>query len=347
MTTRMKIGTISLLLLLLGGLLFPIIGQADEEEQSPEGYTVETIIPENQVDKTQSYFYLAVEPEKKQTIQVKIISTQKEPATVSLAVHDAVSSSVGSIDYANPSPKLDKSLNDPITSIVKIKDALKEITVQNFEEKIVEYEITPPKEAFSGVKLGSIRFVKVNEEEDEKQEGLVPEFARVVALMLTEDEEPFNKGADLILKRVNLNLSNGRKVIAANIQNDQPKVMQEMQIQGQVTPKGESNVVAKHEMENFSVAPNSNFNFEIPLGLENFEPGTYVFKGKASGDGRKWSWEEEFTVGRERADKINRETVYKIIVPKWVPWTAGGLLVVLMGLIGYLIRRQKQWNERK
>ena len=347
MTKRLKIIKGSLLLLIIGSLLFPILGHAEKKQQDPAGFTVESIIPENQVDKTKTYYYLSVEPAQKQTIQVKVKSTKKEPVTISVAVHDAVSSSVGAIDYANPKPKLDKSLQNPITSLVKVKDNVKEVTVKNFEEKIVEYEITPSKEKFSGVKLGSLRFVRKGEESEKNKSGLTPEYARVIALMLTEDEEQFNHGAELHLKKVGLDLSNGRKVIAAKIQNDQPKVLQEMTINGQITRKGESEVLAKHQMENFSVAPNSNFNFELPLGLERFEAGTYVFTGEAKGDGRTWKWEETFKVGKERADQINEETVFKLVVPQWVPWTAGILLLCLIGMAVYLKRRQQTWQERK
>ena len=45
-------------------------------------------------------------------------------------------------------------------------------------------------------------------------------------------------------------------------------------------------------MEKFSVAPNSNFDFNIPIGLNTFKPGTYHFTGKATGDGRTWKWEK-------------------------------------------------------
>ncbi|MGL9730811.1 DUF916 and DUF3324 domain-containing protein [Enterococcus sp. DIV0756] len=337
----------SLFLMIIGSLFFPMIGRAEKEEQDPAGFTVESIIPENQVDKTKTYYYLSVEPEQKQTIQVKVISTKKEPVTVSVAVHDAVSSSVGAIDYANAKPKLDKSLKNPITSLVKVKDNVKEVTVKNFEEKIVEYEIIPPKESFTGVKLGSLRFVRKGGAAEKNKSGLTPEYARVIALMLTEDEEQFNHGADLHLKKVGLDLSNGRKVIAANVQNNQPKVLQEMKINGQIKRKGESKVLSKHEMENFSVAPNSNFNFEIPLGIDKFEAGTYVFTGEAKGDGRTWKWNETFEVGKERADQINEETVFKLIVPQWVPWVAGILLLSLIGLIVFLRRRQRTWQERK
>lgn len=336
-----SLGTI--LLAVLTVFVFSMDGQA-ADETGPAGFTVESIIPDNQVDTTRTFFYLDIEPAVPQTIQVRIKSLQEEPVTIQLGIHDAVSSSVGAIDYAQDQPKLDKSLTNPITSFVKLKNGTKEITVANFEEKIVEYEITPPEEPFDGVKLGSLRFLK-KEATDEKQTGVVPEYAYVIALMVTEDKEAFNHGADLHLKRVGLQIANGRKVIAAHIQNDQPKVLQEMIINGTIKRKGSKEVIESHEMENFSVAPNSNFNFEIPLGIENFQPGTYVFTGTAKGDDRTWKWEEEFTIGREEAEKVNQEAAYRLRVPTWVPWVASGLALALIGLIGGLVYRQRKWLE--
>lgn len=332
--------------LLLFLLLFPTSSFADEAEtEEMMGFSVESIIPENQVDRTKTYFYLSIMPEETQTIQVKLKSLQEAPVTIQMNIHDAVSSSIGAIDYAQDNPKLDQSLIDPITKVVRMKDDVKEITLKNKEEKVIDFEITPPKTPFTGVKLGSLRFLRKNETEDEKTSGLIPQYARVIAVMLTEDEEPFNQGAELHLKRVGLQLSNGRKVIAARIQNDQPKVLQEMTIQGSVQRKGEEKVLAEQKLENFSVAPNSNFDFEIPLGLESFEAGTYIFKGKAEGDGRTWEWTKEFTIGKEQATKINEETAYKVIIPNWVLWTALGLIGALAVLVFYLLSRQQKWKK--
>ena len=335
-----------LLLLLVMPAIFSESAHADEKE-APAGFTVESILPENQIDKTKTFFYLNGEPDSSQVIQVRVKSLQKEPVTVKLAAHDAISSSVGAINYAQIKPKLDKSLKDPVTSLVKIEDGQKEITVTDFEEKIVSYKITLPKKAFPGVKLGSLRFLK-KETSKKKQEGVASEYAYVIALMLTEDEEAFDHGADLHLKKVGLQLSNGRKVIAARIQNDQPKVLQKMKIKGTVKRKGSNDVIESHEMSDFSVAPNSNFDFEIPLGIENFKSGTYLFEGEAKGDGRTWKWKEEFVIGKDTADKVNEEAAYRLRVPQWVPWITAGLLIGLIGLVAYLMNRQKKWqNEGK
>ena len=65
------------------------------------GFTVESIIPDNQVDTTKTYFYLAMKPNQKQSIQVKLKSLQDTPLTIQVGIHTAVSSSVGAIDYTN------------------------------------------------------------------------------------------------------------------------------------------------------------------------------------------------------------------------------------------------------
>lgn len=336
------------LIALFGVMISPLSAEgADSDKKTPAGFTVESILPENQLDTTKTYYYLGIEPNKPQTIQVKVISLQKEPVTVKLAVHDAVSSSVGAIDYAQANPKLDSSLKNPLTSFVTIKDNAKEVTVTNFEEKIVTYQINPPKESFPGVKLGSLRFVKKIGKSEKKKNGLTPEYAYVIAMMLNEDGSDFNHGADLHLKKANLQLSNGKKVVAANIQNDQPKVLREMKIEGWITKKGERKKLYKREMTDFSVAPTSNFNFEIPLGIEKTKPGTYVFHGKAKGDGKTWRWDKEFTIGEKAADTINEEAAYKATVPKWVPLVAGLLILCFFLLVLYLTKRTRKLIERE
>ncbi|MBV7392277.1 DUF3324 domain-containing protein [Enterococcus sp. ALS3] len=327
--------------------LFPSQVQAADESdaQSATGFTVEAVIPDNQVDVMKTYFYLGIEPDTPQVIQVKVRSTQEAATTVHLTVHNAVSSSGGSIDYTRVNPKLDESLKNPVTDLVTINGGQTEVTVANYEEKTIEYTIQPPAENFTGVKLGSLRFVdRDGGTQQAGQAALSSEYGYTIALMLTEDRERFNLGADLKLKNVNLKLSNGRKVIAANIQNDQPKVLQEMVIEGQVRRRGQSDTIVSNRQTNFAVAPNSNFDFQLPLDLNNFSAGTYVFTGKAEGAGRTWEWEEEFTVSGNRAAKINRETVYKILIPGWVLWIAAGLFVIWLGLVFYLFRRQRRWQ---
>ncbi|MBO0454270.1 DUF916 and DUF3324 domain-containing protein [Candidatus Enterococcus murrayae] len=321
-------------------LLSPMVTQAEGAQESP-GFTVESVVSEKQVDPNQSYFYLSVEPNTLQTIQVKVRSIQEEPVTVSLAIHDAVSSSIGSIDYTQKKPELDESLKDPITKIVTIKEDPKEVTVANFEEKIIEYQIKPPEENFPGIKLGALRFVRKDTGKAQTG-GLKTEYAYVIALMLTEDGEDFNRGADLTLKSVGMKRSKGKNVVAAKIQNHQPKMLQEAGIMGNIKRKGEKKVLNKFEIKEFSAAPNSNFEFNVPLDKKNLSAGTYVFTGIVKSDDQTWRWKKEFNVAREKDRKLDSNKQAR--TPKWqeqFPMVVG-LILLALGVLPISIKQKQR-----
>ncbi|MXS27782.1 WxL protein peptidoglycan domain-containing protein, partial [Enterococcus gallinarum] len=115
-------------------LRFEVALAQQPEPQPLAGFTVESVIPDNQLDKNQTYFYLGVQPSNQQIIQVKIRSLQKEPVTVALSIHDAVNGTEGQIDYTQTSPKLDSSLTNSITQIVHLQNKEATVTVKNFEE---------------------------------------------------------------------------------------------------------------------------------------------------------------------------------------------------------------------
>jgi len=329
---------LGILLLTWACYSFPALVEADES-QAAAGFVVESVIPTTQVDTTKSYFYLKVEPDIPQTIQVKVRSTQEAAVAVKLGIHDAVSSSNGSIDYTQVKPKLDTSLKNPITELVTLKEEQKEVTVANFEEKIIEYRIQPPKASFSGIKLGALRFVKKAANDQVGQSALSTEYAYVIALMLTEDEQPVNQGAELKLKKVGMKFSKGKKVVAATIQNNQPKLLQGATIKGSIRQKSDTRVSDEQEIEEFSVAPNSNFAFNIPLEQASYPAGIYVFSGVVKADDRKWRWEKEFEIAREIGSRENEEGKIKRF--SWVLC----LIVVIFFGSSYLVQRQRGWQK--
>lgn len=314
-------------------------------KESPVGFTVEAIIPENQVDKTKSYFYISMRPDQKQKVQVKIKSTRKEPALVSISLTNAVTGDNGTIDYGKKNPALDESLEVPLTDLVTIKEKHKKITVKNFEEKTVEFEVKTPKKKFAGVKLGAIRIMSSDQQEtNSTSTGVTSEYGYTVAFMLTEDNKDFKHGADLKLKLVSPQVEYGQKVIAAKIQNDQPKVLKDLTMEAEITKKDQDVVLKERKMEHMSIAPNSNFNFLVQWGMGDITPGIYTMHLKAAGDDRTWQWDEDFEITGKAAQEINEESVYKVVVPRWVPVTVAILVIILITLVVYLFLRRKKWN---
>lgn len=84
-------------------LSFSSVAAADEKEDKKNrdtmGFTVETVLPSNQVDPSRSFYFLKVNPGETQRVQMKIISTRKEARTVKVSLNDAITSSEATIDY--------------------------------------------------------------------------------------------------------------------------------------------------------------------------------------------------------------------------------------------------------
>lgn len=322
----------------------PSLVKADNNGQTTTGFTVETIQPETQVDKNLSLYYISVKPNEPQTIQMKIISTQKEKKTVEIFINDAVTNKSGRIEYGFKKPILDESLKTPLTSIAKVKDSMKKVTVANFEEKIVEIEITPPKESFAGVKLGAIQVLAVDSE-DSKESGVSSRYGYSVSLMVTEDNGDYREGGDLRLKRVEAGVEGGKKVVKIPIQNYQPKVMKGLSARANFTKKGSKEVIQKREIKNLDFAPNSTFQLDLDFPPHNLEPGKYVAKIHVSDGERKWDWEEEFEITANQAEKLNKDAIFKLQVVSWVKWASIILFVVLILLTGTLYLRKKKWQK--
>lgn len=332
-------------------LSFSSVAAADEKEDKKNrdtmGFTVETVLPSNQVDPSRSFYFLKVNPGETQRVQMKIISTRKEARTVKVSLNDAMTSSEATIDYGVDTPELDDSLQNPVTSIVSVPEEFKEVTVENYEEKTIELEITPPQEAFSGIKLGAVRLIGVPGKDENKSKGLKVETGYTVGMVLTEDAAQYNAGGKLHLKNVDVLLSNGSKVVGVSLQNDQPKMIDQLNMHVKVKKKGSEKVLFEKKGEDLSVAPNTNFMYQVPLGVENVEAGKYLVEIVAQNKEDKWNWTKEITITNAAANKLNEETVDKVITPQWVPIATIVLALLLGGLVIVLTNRRRSILKKK
>lgn len=317
---------------------------ATDNTQSQIGFTVEPIIPDNQIDKDATYYHLAVEPNKEQEISVKIKSMMSEPVTVDLGVTNAVTSNSGIIDYGQENPVLDESLKVPLTTMVSIPKDEEHVTVKNFEEKIVKIKIHPPKEEFSGIKLGALTFMKAEDTKNKKRAGISNRYGYKVGLILSEDRTTYNEGADLKLKKISPGLDNGMKVININFQNPEPKILSKLKIEAKMTKKGSKEVLKERELTDRSLAPNSNFNFGIPWGMDPITPGDYTMHVVAQSGDRKWKWDEDFVIDSAEANKVNKKSVNKFTITKKMLILI--IVVLILNAILLVLRMTKsRWQK--
>lgn len=315
-------------------------GETETQPENDVGFAVEPVQPSTQIDSQKGFYFIKVEPGKPQELSIKIRSTNVTPATVKIYVKNAYTNQNGVIDYDNEDYKRDATLKDSVEELTSVSE--KEVTVKNYEEKIVKIKITPPDEKFTGVKGGTICIMKADS--SEAKEGLSSTFGYRVGLLLTEDSEVYNDGSSLNFLSARSTVHQGKRVIQARMQNPESKVLDDLMIETKLYKKGSREVLKKRTANNMRMAPNSQFDFSTNWGIDPIKSGTYTLQIRAQSGTNTWEWKKDFTIGEKQAKKINEEASFTITYPEWIP-----IVVVLLGitsilLIGCLYVRSKKWE---
>lgn len=335
---KINIGFLSLLIVVVCLVFNQKVAHAEESV----GFSVSPVFSEKQVDSDLGYFYLRTEPNTTQEVKVTVKSLREAPTTISVHVNDAVTNENVSVEYSNDTPELDDSLEHPLSELLQVKESEQEITVSNFEKKTVTLTLSLPKDPFSGIKLGGIRFLEKSQEDE--SEGLTNRYGYTVGVMLTQDNEPFNEGANLQLNEVGATLNRGMKVVYATLQNPEPKLLGGLTIDATVYKEGESEPLLSESRKQLSVAPNSSFSYLIPWGIEELKAGTYELRLTATSGENSWEWNETFNVGAQEASDINAQAMNRLSLSGTVKIVIIFLGILTIGLTLYRVIRLKKYN---
>lgn len=330
--------------ILLSSFLFSTTGFAEEAESEgqPEndvGFAVEPIQTTTQIDPQKGFYFIKVAPDEPQELAIKIRSTNEAPETVKIYVKNAYTNQNGVIDYDNEDYIRDGTLKDSVEELTEVAES--EVTVQNYEEKIVKITVTPPAAKFSGVKGGAICVMKADSKD---AEGLSSTFGYRIGLLISTDSEVYDDGSSLNLLSVFTTVYQGKRVIQARMQNPEAKILNDLTIETKLYQKGSSKVLKSRSTNHMRMAPNSQFDFSTNWGIDPLKSGAYTLKVRAQSGENTWEWEEDFVIGDTQAKQINEEASYTITYPEWVPIVVLLLGVTSITLIGCLYVRRKKWT---
>ncbi|WP_375179678.1 DUF3324 domain-containing protein [Enterococcus rotai] len=333
-------------ILFMGIFLFLFPNKTLAEEESSLGYVVSVVPSAKQIDPEQSFFYLQTTPGESFQITTKVKSTQKEPVTVKIYATNAVNDNGGGFEYTEDLKQLDKTLTEPITSMLKVETPT--VTVGNFEEKEIKIQVNSLENSYQGIKMGALVFQLDNPNE---KAAVKSEFAYRIGIITSENGDDYRDSKTLNLLEAKSAIVRGRKTILGVLQNPEPKILSKLQIKAEVKEKGSNKVIKKKEVDEYSLAPNSSSNFEIDYGTDSVKAGTYLLSIVASNEHGNWEFEKEFTISENQAKKLNEETAFKIITPMWIKILSILLLVTTGVLVVWLIVRRKkleaQWKVKK
>ncbi|WP_379970789.1 DUF916 and DUF3324 domain-containing protein [Ectobacillus sp. sgz5001026] len=307
------------------------------------GYSVRAIIPENQVDKNQTYFDLLMKPKQKQVIQVEIYNKGNEDIDIDIHITNPNTNRNGLIDYTNIETNVDESLKIPITKVASIEKMT--VRVPAKKSQIVPIQLEMPEAEFDGIILGGIYFEKHAGAEQATKGQISNKFAYVIGLKLIETNIDVNP--NLQLKSVKPGLVNYHTAIIANIQNSAPVIVDHLTLKANVF-NSNGKEVNQVNVKDYKMAPNSNMDFAIDWKNKELSPGKYTLKLYADTGKQNWNWEKEFVIPAKDAKDLNKAAVD---IKKDYTWYfiigLSIIILILIYIIYRLIRKNKQQDLKR
>lgn len=308
------------------------------------GFTVEPLFTVTQIDQDIGHYYIATEPGKEQEILAEIRSTQIEEVKIKLSANNAFTQDNGQIGYTEDLDKLDKTLQNPISSMINFeKDT---ITVKDFEVKKIKIKVKPPKESYPGIKAGGIIFTQINDKE--KKAGVDTDYAYRIGIITSESGDIYNDSKTLNLINAKPVSKGGRKVVEGILQNPEPKLLVGLSMNATIIDAKSKKTIKKSTAENYTMAPNSNMPIDFDWGLDKLKPGKYVMKIEAKNGTETWNLTKEFEITSAQSNEINSKSPYQLITPKWLKILSVilGTLLLINGSIIFT-RKNKYKKELK
>ena len=164
-------------------------------------------------------------------------------------------------------------------------------------------------------------------------------FQMSMPLVLRFNENPTVE--ELRLVTVRANQIDYRNAISANIQNVMPRFVGDMDLNATVRAIDGTEILYQLQDGGFGMAPNSNFDFSIPLDGQPFVPGDYMYRVEIETYDDSWVFEMAFTITPEEARMFNELDVSIVRYPLWWFIAGGGVLLLILTLIFFKLFGKK------
>lgn len=307
-------------LLLLVGLLTP--GHRVLAEGA--GFTVTPELPANQLGGDTGWFNLLVTPGQKQELTVEVDNQSDQTKRLRLSLTNAFTQDNGQVGY-EPNQRKDASAKVQLTAI-----GSKPITIDlaAHQGRKVTFQITPPAGGFAGQVLGAVYVKDLTEPGETSGNGfaVTNQFAMVVAVQLQTSETLVPPVLHLLSVKAKADR------VQATIQNAAPRLFGKLSLRAQVLPTGQTKPVYQQKNNNYAMAPNSAFNYQLtpPKGLA---AGKYKLVIDAAAGSYKWHFTTQFTVKAPIAATTPATPAIQQASRTWWPWAIALVAMLLIGMV--------------
>lgn len=307
--------------------------------QNKVNFEAEALLPENQKS-TASYYDLKVAPGQIQDLTIKLKNTSDEKVTVKVEANNAITNKNGVLDYSQHGQPL---LEGPaFEAMISPPQA---IDLGPKEEKNVSFQLRIPAEGFAGTVLGGFYCYEDKPENQEEQSSfsLANKFAYTIGVQLNESDKKLNP--KLQLTKIKPGLENGYLTVFATLENQQPLIMSQLEMNAIVTKKGHKETLRELN-KTVSLAPRSRFTFPINWENEPLKKGNYELKiNLKDTTGKTWQLKKDFTIEGKDED-LNKKAVdvkeasnHSIIYLSLMIVVCLAIIVVLLGYIAKIRKK--------
>lgn len=319
---------------------------------SEMNFSVNTVIPTNQIDKEKTYFNLKMAPKQEQDVTVTLKNNTKKDITVEIGINTAKTSSNGVIAYSESNIKKDNSLKYDLSKLVKGPDSA---VVPASSSKDVTFHISMPDNSFDGILLGGLTFQqKSSEVTQSKSSGtsITNEYQYAVAMLIQEKDTVVQPNLNLI--KVKPDQINYRNVITAELQNDQSVLMSKVSVDAKIYSKNGKKPVYTSIKSDMQIAPNSHLTYPISLNGTSMKAGDYTLKMKVTATAnkqvKKWTFTKDFTIKSKQARDLNKSDVdvkANTNNSNWLYILIGAalLIIIIILIVVIILQRKKNSNQ--
>ena len=308
-------------------------------------------VPENHIGEGDAYFELLMEPGTEQEERIKVMNLSEEEITLLIEVGTASTEDSGEINFG---PRLDnRPLDDSL--IFAMEELVSIESIVNLapgEIRSIPLTISMPDVQFDGILAGGISVSQYFTEEELMRieiDGMTRNFFVSETVILLR-QNLRDVSPDLVLNHLYAVHVNQRNAVRATLQNPEAAFILGMEIRATVTRAGEAETIARLEWAEMRMAPNSNFDLNIPMEGQRFEPGEYFVDIVVISLGGTWSFVESFIVSAEAAAVLNEGDIIVSVQPSffsplfWILLVLGILLFAAV-VIYIIIKRKNRKND--
>lgn len=329
-------------------LVLIVVMNVKQVSASGAGFTISANIPDNQYNKDASYFDLLMKPGQKQTLNVTIENLEKNEKTLRVSANTAYTADGANVSFNNH----DKSNNvTPPYYFNDILSAPETVTLAPNETKQVYLQLSMPSNVYSGILDGAIYVenTKSDAGTETNQRGFKVhnKYAMAIGVVLREHGD-VHATPNLKLRQVRVSRHNylEKPAVVTRLENEQPASIGQLSINAKVSKQNSDKVILKEKRSGLSVAPNSSFEYGIPMGNKWINAGKYHLHMVATNGIETWKLDRDFEVSFSQAMKLNRNN--KQLWWIWLIVLLVILFIIILITIYYLgYRRRKKVDEKK